>query len=253
MKKLIFAAAAVLLCAAMGITVSADIVVEPMDSFYMENMSDIDRPYKDGRQYVLASETKVYSDPNGKVTGTLTAGTSPYISLFYTDKDGVQWGGYYDYSGDDELLWIRLDGLEPVYDNYAFIEEHKDEIVESKTAEFESLREEGTIYLWKYPGSAEYSAMENHPENFGSYVSSVYTDKLGGKWGYVNYIWGESGWFYLTDPADPAPYAEDVSAGAMAAESDYESSSGMLAPVLLAAAAAGVSGVLIACMKKKKD
>ncbi|MGN0637292.1 MAG: hypothetical protein ACI4J0_02880 [Huintestinicola sp.] len=255
MKKLFIAAAAVLLCAAMGTSVSADLVVEPNDSFFMENFGDIERPYGgDGRKYVLTAETNVYADPNGKVTGKLSAGESPLISLYYTDKNGGQWGGYYDFSGDDELLWISLDGLEPVYDNYSFSEEHKDEIIEGKTTEFESLREEGTIYLWKYPGSTECSAMEKHPDNFGSYISRLYTDKQGGKWGYVNYIRGETGWFYLTDPADPAPYGEDVSAGAMTTESDLgeNGSNGMLAPILLALAAAGGSGVLIACMKKKE-
>lgn len=256
MKKFLFAAAAVLLCAGIGTTVSADVIDEPADGFYMENSGDITRPYgNDGRKYTLTSETKVYDDPGGRETGRLSAGISPDIQLYYTDKKGTEWGGYYDYSGEDTLMWISLEGLEPVYDNYSFTEEHKDEITEENTDEFASLREEGTIYLWKYPGSTECSAMENHPEDFGSYVSSVYTDKLGGKWGYVNYIWGNRGWFYLSDPADPSPFEEDVSAGAMVSESVFEetdSSSGYIIPAVLALAAAGGSGVMIACMKKKK-
>ncbi|MGN1101480.1 MAG: hypothetical protein ACI4RG_04750, partial [Huintestinicola sp.] len=209
MKKLVFAAAAVLLCAAMGTSVSADLIVEPIDSFYMENMDNIDSPFgRDGRKFILTSETKVYADPEGKEAGKLSAGTSPAIKYVYTDKNGGLWGGYYDYSGDDEVLWISIDGLEAVYDNYAFSEEHKDKITEGKPDGAESLKEDGTIYLWEYPGSTECIAMETHPDDFGNYVKSYYTDEIGGKWGYVNYIWGASGWFYLTDPADPAPYGE---------------------------------------------
>lgn len=258
MKKLIITAAAVLLFAGMGTSVSADIIVEPAgDSFFNSHSGDITRPYgKDGRKYTLTAETKVYDDPGGKETGKLSTGVSPAIGLYYTDDKGVQWGGYFDFKGDDELLWISLEGLEPVYDNYSFNEEHKKEITEAKTDEFAALRAEGTIYLWEYPGSTESIAMESHPEDFGRYVSSLYTDKLGGKWGYVNYIWGNSGWFCLTDPSDPAPFGEDVSAGAMTSESVFEEkgdSSGMLVPTVLALAAAGGSGVLIACMKKKKS
>lgn len=256
MKKFLFTAAAVLMCAGMGTAVGADVIYEPVDSFFDSNYNDITRPYgNDGRKYTLTAETKVFDDPNGNQTGKLSAGISPSIQLYYTDKNGAEWGGYYDFNGEDTLLWISLNGLEAVYDNFAFTEEHKDEITAVKSGEFDSLREDGTIYLWKYPGSSEYIAMEKHPEDFGSYVSSVYTDEFGDKWGYVNYIWGNKGWFYLTDPSDPVTFGEDVSAGAMMSESVFEetrSKDGILAPVLLALAAAGGSGVMIGCMKKKE-
>lgn len=258
MKKALFIAAAVLLCAGMGMAVSADVIVEPAgDSFFISHTGDISRPYgNDGRKYTLTAKTKVYNDPNGKETGTLSAGVSPGIQLYYTDEKGKEWGGYYDFRGEDTLLWISLEGLEPVYDNYSFMEEHKSEIKEGGTSEFDSLKADGTIYLWEYPGSSECITMEKYPDEFGSYVSSLYTDKLGGKWGYVNYIWGNSGWFYLSDPSDPAPFGEDVSAGAMVSESVFEEKqggSGMLVPAALALAAAGGSGLMIACMKKKKE
>lgn len=257
MKKILFTIATVLMCAGMGTAVSADVIAEPAgDTFFNSHPGEIDRPYgKDGRKYTLTSETKVYNDPEGKEAGKLSAGVSPDIELYYTDKNGTEWGGYYDFSGGDTLLWIKLDGLKPVYDNFSFTEEHKNEIKENFTEDLSSLRAEGTIYLWEYPGSTNCSSMESHPDDFGTYVSSLYTDKLGGKWGYVNYIWGNSGWFYLSDPTDPAPFGEDVSAGAMTSESVFEeksSQSGLVAPLLLALAAAGGSGAMIACMKKKK-
>lgn len=257
MKKMIFAAAAVLLLAGMGTSVSADVIYEPADSFFDSNFDDITRPYgNDGRKYTLSADTKVFDDPNGNESGKLSAGISPSVELYYTDDKGVQWGGYYDYQGEDTLLWISLEGLEVVYDNFSFTEEHKDEITDISSDEYASLREEGTRYIWKYPGSLEFNAMENHPEDFGSYVSRLYTDNSGGEWGYVNYIWGARGWFYLTDPSDSAPLGEDVSAGIMTSESDFEeteSRSGFIAAAVLAAAAAGGSAVLIVCLKKKKS
>ena len=198
----------------------------------------------------------MYNDPNGKAVGKLSAGISPYIAYYYTDKSGVKWGGYFDYSGDDELLWITVDGLDYVYDNYSFEEEHKNQITDGRADEYASYRTDKTIYLWAYPGSTESISMETHPDDFVTYVSKIYTDTTGGKWGYISYIWGESGWIYLDDPTDPAPFGEDVSAGAMMTESVYEetdSGNSYAFPAVLAVGAAGVSAAMAFGMKKKKN
>ncbi len=257
MKKILIAAAALIICAAMSAAVSADVIVEPADSFYNSHSGEIEAINgRNARRFELAAETKVYNDPNGKAVGKLSAGISPYISYYYTDKSGVKWGGYFDYSGDDELLWIPVDGLDYVYDNYSFEEEHKDEITDGGADEYASYRTDKTIYLWAYPGSTESISMESHPDEFMTYVSKIYTDKAGGKWGYIGYIWGESGWIYLDDPTDSAPFGEDVSAGAMMTESVYEetdSENPYALPAVLAVGAAGVSAAMAFGMKKKKN
>lgn len=257
MKKILIAAAALIICTAMSAAVSADVIVEPADSFYNSHSGEIEAINgRNARRFELAAETKVYNDPNGKAVGKLSAGISPYISYYYTDKSGVKWGGYFDYSGDDELLWIPVDGLDYVYDNYSFEEEHKDEITDGRADEYASYRTDKTIYLWAYPGSTESISMESHPDEFMTYVSKIYTDKAGGKWGYIGYIWGESGWIYLDDPTDPAPFGEDVSAGAMMTESVYEetdSGNPYTLPAVLAVGAAGVSAAMAFGMKKKKN
>ncbi len=257
MKKILIAAAALIICTAMSAAVSADVIVEPADSFYNSHSGEIEAINgRNARRFELAAETKVYNDPNGKAVGKLSAGISPYISYYYTDKSGVKWGGYFDYSGDDELLWIPVDGLDYVYDNYSFEEEHKDEITDGGADEYASYKTDKTIYLWAYPGSTESISMESHPDEFMTYVSKIYTDKAGGKWGYIGYIWGESGWIYLDDPTDPAPFGEDVSAGAMMTESVYEetdSENPYTLPAVLAVGAAGVSAAMAFGMKKKKN
>ncbi len=257
MKKILIAAAALILCTAMSAAVSADVIIEPSDSFYNSHSSEIEgNGGKYTRRFELAAETKVYNDPNGKAVGKLSAGISPYIAYYYTDKSGVKWGGYFDYSGDDELLWIPVDGLDYVYDNYSFEEEHKDEITDGGADEYASYRTDKTIYLWAYPGSTESIPMETHPDEFMTYVSKIYTDTTGGKWGYIGYIWGESGWIYLDDATDSAPFGEDVSAGAMMTESVYEetgSRNPYALPAVLAVGAAGVSAAMAFGMKKKKN
>lgn len=257
MKKILIAAAALILCTAIPAAVSADVIIEPSDSFYNSHSSEIEgNGGKYTRRFELAAETKVYNDPNGKAVGKLSAGISPYISYYYTDKSGVKWGGYFDYSGDDELLWIPVDGLDYVYDNYSFEEEHKDEITDGGADEYASYKTDKTIYLWAYPGSTESISMETHPDEFMTYVSKIYTDTTGGKWGYIGYIWGESGWIYLDDPTDSAPFGEDVSAGAMMTESVYEetdSGNSYAFPAMLAVGAAGVSAAMAFGMKKKKN
>lgn len=257
MKKVLIAAAALIICTAMSAAVSADVIIEPSDSFYNSHSSEIEgNGGKYTRRFELTAETKVYNDPNGKAVGKLSAGISPYIAYYYTDKSGVKWGGYFDYSGDDELLWITVDGLDYVYDNYSFEEEHKNQITDGRADEYASYRTDKTIYLWAYPGSTESISMETHPDDFVTYVSKIYTDTTGGKWGYISYIWGESGWIYLDDPTDPAPFGEDVSAGAMMTESVYEetdSGNSYAFPAVLAVGAAGVSAAMAFGMKKKKN
>lgn len=257
MKKIFIAAAALLLCAFAGTSVSADVIIEPADSFYNSHSDEIEgNGARNGRKYELAAETKVYDDPNGKAVGKLSSGISPVITYYYTDKSGVKWGGYFDCSGDDELLWIPVDGLDYVYDNYSFEEEHKDKITDGGADGYASYKTDKTIYLWVYPGSTESISMESHPDEFMNYVSRIYTDTTGGKWGYIGYIWGESGWIYLDDPTDPAPFGEDVSAGAMMTESVYEatdSGNPYVLPAVLAVGAAGVSAAMAFGMKKKKN
>lgn len=257
MKKILIAAAALILCTAIPAAVSADVIIEPSDSFYNSHSGEIEtNSGRNSRRFELAAETKVYSDPNGKAVGKLSAGISPYIAYYYTDKSGVKWGGYFDYSGDDELLWITVDGLDYVYDNYSFEEEHKNQITDGRADEYASYRTDKTIYLWAYPGSTESIPMETHPDDFVTYVSKIYTDTTGGKWGYISYIWGESGWIYLDDPTDSAPFGEDVSAGAMMTESIYEetgSGNSYALPAVLAVGAAGVSAAMAFGMKKKKN
>lgn len=257
MKKFLIAAAALLLCASMGTAVSADVIFEPDDSFYNSHSSEIEANIgRNARRFELTAEAKVYNDPSGKAVGKLSPGISPYILYYYTGKSGVKWGGYLDFSGDDEILWIPIDGLDFVYDNYSFEEEHKDEITDGKTDEYASYRTDKTIYLWEYPGSTESISMESHPDEFMTFVSKTYTDTTGGKWGYIGYIWGDSGWIYLDDPTDPAPFGEDVSAGAMAAESVYEetdSGNSYTLPVIMALGAAGISGAMAFCMKRKRN
>ena len=257
MKKVLIAAAALIICTAMSAAVSADVIIEPSDSFYNSHSGEIEtNSGRNSRRFELAAETKVYSDPGGKAVGKLSTGISPYIAYYYTDKSGVKWGGYFDYSGDDELLWIPVDGLDYVYDNYSFEEEHKDEITDGGADEYASYRTDNTIYLWAYPGSTESIPMETHPDEFMTYVSKIYTDTTGGKWGYISYIWGESGWIYLDDPTDSAPFGEDVSAGAMMTESVYEETgigNSYAFPAVLAVGAAGVSAAMAFGMKKKKN
>lgn len=257
MKKILIAAAALIICAAMSAAVSADVIIEPADSFYNSHSSEIEtNSGRNSRRFELTAETKVYNDPNGKAVGKLSAGISPYISYYYTDKSGVKWGGYFDYSGNDELLWISLEGVNVVYDNYSFEEEHKDQITDGGADEYASYKTDKTIYLWEYPGSAESISLESPPDEFMTYVSKTYTDTTRGKWGYIGYIWGESGWIYLDDPTDSAPFGEDVSAGAMMTESVYEetdSGNSYALPAVLAVGAAGVSAAMAFGMKKKKN
>ena len=125
------------------------------------------------------------------------------IDCYYTDKKGEVWGRVKD--GD----WVRMEGLDLVYDYIAFYEQHSEEISDAS----ESLPE-GPRYLWSYPRSGEIIGIDNSSEEEGVSVSSSYTDEEGLVWVYINTS-GSSGWVCLDAPLDKNIPAADYGRGEM--------------------------------------
>lgn len=202
--KKVFSVAAAALCFMLGaLPVNADVIWEPMDSFYSEHSSEC----------VHVNRQFTANGPDGKVilyvspevpepVATWENGHRAVISSTYKDKDGILWGIYDDHDG--MTGWMPMDYMEVVYDSIAFREEHASELVE-QSGELENVPKGETFYFWKYPGSQEYSAQTMDDYAPGYYC--VYVDGHGHSWGCVGYYFGiRDVWVCLDEPA--ADYAK---------------------------------------------
>lgn len=212
-KKIIAAILCTAALAGFAPAVSADVIWQPSseDKFFYNHQSEIS--YGEWRAYKITEDTDIYDDPNGKIVGILRADDEQGAEYKYTDKNGVLWGGFADEESFGNMLWIKLGGLELVYDNISFTEEHSDEIYPYDNS-FSALDSDAPITFYDYPHSENCFTAKNHPEDWTSYISSLYND---GEqvWGYVNYMWGMKGWIKLDDIP-----AADVTEQDMTAQTD---------------------------------
>lgn len=180
------------------LSVRADVIWEPRDSFYEKNASActyINRCFTaNGPDGVVI----LYESPESpKVVTTWENGFEAYISHTYKDTNGVLWGVYEE---SRQSGWMPMDYMEVVYDHISFKEEYGGEITEQEGSLEEQYRGQD-VYVWSYPGAQEPSyAMPLTMERLPDYTS-VYTDEAGHTWGWVGYYYGSRNhWFCIDQP-----------------------------------------------------
>ena len=198
-KKIFSAAAATLCCMFGAMSVKADMIWEPMDSFYSEHSAEC----------TYVNRVFTANGPDGKVilyvspevpepVAVWENGYTAHISFTYEDRDGILWGISDD--SDGRVGWVPMDYVEVVYDSIAFREEHAAELVE-QAGELEGVDYGEAFYFWEYPGSSVF-----HDMTMGDYPPSyycVYTDERGHSWGCVGYYFGiRDVWVCLDEPGD---------------------------------------------------
>lgn len=180
-------------------TVQADVIWEPMDSFY--------ESHRDECEYINRSFTAngpdgkviVYESPvSSRIVARVKNDTVMFVSFSYKDKDGTEWAVYED--GDtNETGWMPMDYLTVVYDTISFEEEYSEKIDHAISGELDSAILDHTVYFWDYPGSTgccEVTVAEYVPE-----YSSSFTDEEGRQWVQVNYYMGiKKAWICLDAP-----------------------------------------------------
>lgn len=217
--KKVFSVVAAALCCVLGtLSVKADVIWEPMDSFYSEHSSEC---IYVNRQYTA-------NGPDGKVILYVSPevpepvdvwenGHRAAISFTYEDKEGIVWGIYDDYDG--MTGWMPMDYMEVVYDSIAFREEHAAELVK-QSGELEGVPQGEEFRFWEYPGSQEYYTQPMN--DYAPEYYCVYTDESGHRWGCVGYYFGiRDVWVCLDEPS--ADYAQLTGAsedGGTAADSE---------------------------------
>ena len=213
------------LLTAFPLVASADILIEPNNSFYERHRSAC--KYL-GRSFYANGESGFVSlkkapDSNSEVTA-VTNGDILNIMFTYNHK-GALWGVTEIYSegtpsNERPTGWIPMDQLLLKYDYIVFAEEHQTEL-HPYFGDFDSLRASGEMLVWSWPGSDDELRtfnFRNHgfviDESFD--VPYAYTDEEGREWVFKDYWYGwRNFWICISDPINseitafnPAPTPE---------------------------------------------
>ena len=201
MKRIFSLILALMLLPALVPAVSADVIVEPQDSFYWEHRGECIRTercyFADGPENVAV----VYRSPeSAAVVVRVKNGLELWISYVYEDENGYSWGLCEYYGEEDHWVgWIPMDYLLLKYDSICFREEFAHRI-EEKTGVI-PVQETGRVHFWGYPGSDTLWAYMELTAHYLPEYQAVFTDDAGREWGYVNYYAGmRDVWVCLSNP-----------------------------------------------------
>ncbi len=257
-KRLLALALALLVMAALPLSARADVIFTPDDDFYEDHYDEMDYVNSGYIANGPGGALTLYESPeNSMVKGTAENGEGVYVSVRYTDDDGVAWAQI-------ELFeralngWVPMDYLVKVYNSDDFREEFADRVA----AEEGSLAaSEQPVYFWSYPGSDVFQADLPLEGDYLPEYWEVFVDDAGRKWAHVGYYMGiRNAWVCLDAPtadyaalyADHAP--QQVTKPEIT-EPTAEIKPGGISPVVAigaAAAVAAVSAAILVVMKKRK-
>ena len=206
MKRTFCLLLALIFLLALTPAVSADVIMEPQDSFYWDHRGECQYHnrtyYADGIDNVAV----VYRSPeSAAVVERVKNGLELWISYTYEGGDGFAWGYCENYE-ESWSGWIPMDYLLLKYDAACFREEFAHRIAE----ESGTVAAAGEVRFWNYPGSVDAVAFAVEGDYAPAY-QETFTDDAGRKWGYIGYHMGiRNVWVCLDAPtADyPTLYAE---------------------------------------------
>lgn len=198
MKRTFCLLLALVFLLALAPEVSADVIIEPEDSFFWDHRGECERLdrtfYADGPENVAV----VYRSPeSAAVVERVKNGEELNICYRYADENGIFWG-LCEHFGDEYWMgWIPMDYLLLKYDSISFQEEFSARI----TAEEGSLEvSSGEVRFWNYPGSEDAVAFAVEGDYFPEY-EETFTDDAGRAWGHIGYHMGlRDVWVCLDDP-----------------------------------------------------
>lgn len=177
--------------------VRADVIWEPLDSFYEKHSSECEYVSRTFTANGPDGEVIVYESPvSGREVARWENGFKVYISFTYEDENGIVWGIYEEQGS--KTGWMPMEYMDVVYDAISFAEEYEADIMAETGALDEQYLGE-SVRFWSYPGATEgYEAtVENYvPEYHGTYV-----DSQGHRWGNVGYYFARKNfWICLDQP-----------------------------------------------------
>lgn len=196
----IFVLAVLLSAMILPMSASADVIYTPFDSFYEENYDDCDYVNRSFTATGPNGEVTLYESPeSAKEEAVIANGEALYVSVTYTDADGITWGCCEQWDSDI-LGWAPMDYLTVIYDGISFDEEYG-HLFEETDAELSEEYRGQIIYFWKYPGSEDYIDFEIWADGSMPVIRELYTDADGRTWGKCPYHYSVRGyWINLDDP-----------------------------------------------------
>ena len=246
------------------LTVQADVIYEPFDSFYEQHRREC--TYVSRRYTAVGPNGNVtlYESPvDPKVEMTYENGTVLDVSYSYEANDGVLWACC-DNWDDGATGWVPMEYLELIYDGKSFQEEFGDQFVPVEmNFDISELNGEA-MYFWEYPGCKEPFQGPSGIEN-GPTLINTYRDEMGYEWGPCGYYFGIKGhWINLNNPtADyetlyphqqeetTAPETE-TSTTEPVAEIKPAANGEKLTVILAVMAVVAITAVMLVVLKKKK-
>ena len=179
---------------------SADVIYTPFDSFYEENYDVCDYINRSFTANGPNGDVTLYESPESPNENAVIANGEPlYVSVTYTDADGITWGCCEQWD-NDILGWAPMDYLTVIYDGISFDEEFG-HLFEETEGELDEEYRGQTIYFWKYPGSKDFIDFEIWADGSMPSYRELYTDAEGRTWAKCPYHYGVRGyWINLDDP-----------------------------------------------------
>lgn len=200
---------------ALAAPASADVLWEPMNSFYDAHRDECEY---EGRSYLAngaqgyvtildapGSAGQVYNVPNAE---------SIFAGYRWTAADGTRWyaceyalpmaGGE---GWDWKQGWAPASEIALIYDHLCFEEDHGDEFAEYDGSG-DALKK---VCLYSYPGGMLQNTLEEDQayQPFAETFEKLYTDEQGRRWAFIGYYMGrQNAWACLDDPLN-----EDLGTG----------------------------------------
>lgn len=246
------------------LTVQADVIYEPFDSFYMQHASECTYV---ARRYTAKGPNgtvTIYVSPSDpEVKKTYDNGTVLDVSYSYQAEDGVLWACC-DNWDDGVTGWLPMEYLELIYDGKSFEEEYGEKFIPLEKELDVSALEGASIYFWVYPGSKEFIQGPVGIDRGPSFHAS-YTDEYGYEWGQCGYFRGIKGhWINLDNPtADYETLYPDLPEETVIPETEPVSTEFVeeikpagngekLVVILAVAAVVAATAVMLIILKKKQ-
>lgn len=198
--------------ASAALNVFADVIWEPSDDFYAENLQECEYEGRDYQTNGKEGFVVIYEEPSssGEVA-RIKNGKRLYVGFTYEDNKGNVWAAVnlWGYEPEeDEMLksgerdgWTLMKSLVRLYGEDDFRKDHEKEFADYQ-GELDGYEIGEQMIFWEYPGSDKVNGwLENFFDDKAKPVYQyLYTDQDGIRWTYVGYYYGERGWVCVDDP-----------------------------------------------------
>ena len=241
-----------------ALTVYADVIFEPQNSFYERHSNKINYYVRGFVANGSDNYAALKSEPGAKLnTGKIQNGEAVHIewTCLY---DGEYWA-YAPYGNSG---WIKMNELLVLYDYIAFEEENGEEFYRYE-GDFSELEAAGSALSWSWPGSDRppYEMNNIDMEHFKNMsAGNAYKDEDGREWMYLGYYFGRMNrWICLSDPLNPdipafnpAPEPQPWTSSRAHIEIEKEADSVLVIIIVLVGVLAVGTAVLIKVLWKPK-